>query len=250
MKLRGYTLLLIIICSSLDIHAQGEIDLGNNNYCSCISYEILESNSSKYVIRFKIHKINYDNILIKDSIYHLLSFDSEDKLQLVGEPALPCISQHIGIPPGCSFTAELTENEWADIPVGKIYPAQHPIVSTVQDSTFVICDSIYTCEKYESPLFESSEIMKWKGIDNVYLKICPFIYHPSSGKLSVLSDFTFSVNFFNTTDRGDGINCREYGKEDFIVFDNYNFIPYMETNSMERGMLSNDSCDLLIIVGN
>lgn len=241
----------IILFSNVEnnIYAQNWIVLDNDSI-SCISTSVLESSPSIYKVRFTIHKIKCDNTFQNDSIYQKLSFDKSNTLQNIGEPALPNIIQHIGLPSKSSYVTEIIENEWKDVTVGKIYPAQKPEVSTNVDSMFVICDSVYMCEKYDHPLLESSEIMTWKGIDNIYLTICPFRYHPSSNKLSVLSDFTLSVIFTNNVDKEMNMKDLKYEEKDLMAFNNYNFISTSKINPPMKNATTNDSCNYLIIVGN
>ena len=211
------------------------------------STSILQSNDTAYKVHFRINKIACE-LIEKDGVcYQKLSFDNFCTLQNPGEPALPTILQHIGIPLGTTLTPEITEHEWKQLDVGKVYPAQYPPVIGIC-STFVVCDSIYSCEQYAHPMLKSSETMKWKGVDNTYLTICPFRYHPASNKLYVLADFTLSV-IFHDTGRGN-TGRHSISEKDVAIFDNYGFLSYMCEGTGTKNATTNDSCDYLIIVGN
>ena len=246
---RVFLYFLVVICLvniDIEVIGQNTIALDDTKSNLCVSSEVLESNSSEYIIRFEISKLRYDNVKVENYNYQKIKFDSYCSLQNIGEPDLPTISKHIGIPTGCSIDIKLKETKWRDVSVGKIYPAQFPPTSNCLDIPFVISDSIYNSDEYLCPLIQYSDIQNWKGIENTFITICPFIYHPNSNLLSVLTDFTLFVTFTRNANKID--MPQRYSEEDLLLFDNKNFICCEDdSNRIDK---SGNTCDYLIIVGN
>lgn len=237
-----------IFCITNSTLAQTIIALDDNKSERCVTVEILESTSTNYKARIKVHKIKQTTEDVVFEEFQHLSFDDTYTLQNIGEPELPIIVQHIGLPLGCSYKAEIMEEKWETIPIGKIYPAQIPLTSNYTKNAFIISDKIYKSKQYHCDLIKSSEIMKWKEIENVYFTICPFKYYPSKNMLSVLSDFTLSISFDQDTKK-DIYNYIEPEAIDTKMFDNENFITeYIKTPLSKTS--SSINSDYLIIVGN
>ena len=242
------TFLIYIICTTNSTLAQTIIALDEDKSSRCVTIEIQESTSTNYKARIKVHKIKQkrEDVLFEE--YQHLSLDDTYSLQNIGEPKLPVIVQHIGLPWGCSYKAEIIDEKWETIPIGKIYPAQIPLTTNYTKNTFVISDEIYKSKQYHCDLIKSSEIMKWRGIENVYLTICPFKYYPSKNLLSVLSDFTLSISF-NQDTKKNICNYIEPEAIDTIIFDNKGFFTGNMKPPLNKTSSSIDS-DYLIIVGN
>ena len=216
---------------------------------TCVSITTLESNSNYYKINVKINQLNDETIIKNNQVFHQLSLDDNKTLRDVGKPALPVISQFIGLPVGCTFSSMITDEKWTDVCIGKIYPAQKPRTDISEDSTFAYSEEDYNVTCFKHQLLSESEVMTWKGIENVYLTLCPFKYYPLENRMSVLSEFTLIVRFSAKKQKTPHkITIKE---RDLSVFDNKNFLSmeYLESaSSMTR--TSNDDYDYLIIVGN
>lgn len=214
---------------------------------SSISLEILESSPTAYRIKVNIHYINDKVFCHNGETFHQLYFDDEtNTIQNEGEPALPVILQCIGLPNGKEYTAEITDKSWVDTTVGKIAPAQKPATNTGENEHFTISSEAYNCRIYNHELLMESNIMRWRGIDNVFLTICPFTYYPSENRLSVIREFVLTVRFSDVDGRVSADNAF-LGEEGLSLFDNKGF--YIG-NCPKRQASSNNGYDYLIIVGN
>lgn len=254
MKYKGkiwIQLTYFIFCITNSTLAQTIIALDEDKSDRCVTVKIQESTSTNYKARIKVHKIKQKTEDVVFEKYQHLLFDDTYTLQNVGEPELPVIVQHIGLPSGCTYKAEIIEQKWETIPIGKIYPAQIPLTTNYTTHTFVISDEIYKSKQYHCDLIKSSGIMIWKGIENVYLTICPFKYYPSKNMLSVLSDFTLSISFSHDTKK-DICNYIEPEAIDTKMFDNKDFLIRNKRNikSSHSKTSSSINSDYLIIVGN
>ena len=168
----------------------------------------------------------------------------------MGEPALPVITQNIGIPNGSIYDVQIVEEEWTDLELGTVYPAQELLTGQDVSSPFSFSDEVYNRSVYQPALFTVSDEMTWKGVSNIVLSICPFKYYPLSGKLSVLSKFNLEVTFRNNGERS--ISTISASDGDLRLFDNIGFLQPSETNrSLATGLSRNaNDYDYLIIVGN
>lgn len=230
------------------ILAQSYITVKEDGSDKCVTLEIVESTSANYKAKIRIHKIKNTTKVVGSEEYQHLFFDEINALQNVGEPALPVIVQHIGLPLGSSYKAEIIEDKWTTIPVKKIYPAQVPLVSEGTKKPFEISEKIYNSEEYYFDLMKKSDIMKWKGIENVFITICPFKYYPAKQMLSVLSEFTLSVSFDSSAKKDNNqFSCEE---ESMKVFDNIGFLPKDVMYTHTRFLPPSYDFDYLIIVGN
>ena len=229
--------------------AQSFISIDKENADRTVTVDIIESTPEVYKAKINIHKIKYSTIIVGSNTYKKLYFENNYTLQKVGEPALPLLIQHIGLPYGCSYKAELVEEKWINIPIGRIYPSQKPLITTNSNETFIISEDVYKDEQYSSVLLDNSDIMHWKGIDNVYLSICPFKYFPLKGILSVLSEFTLIVSF-NKDKKNDGDIHLLYEEADLKIFDNKDFLNNIHKESPDKSISPSIDYDYLIIVGN
>lgn len=62
--------------------------------------------------------------------------------------------------------------------------------------------------------------MKYKGVDNIAINICPFKYYPSIDSLSVLFDFVLNVRF---KQKDNFVNAKDetiFDKGSELLFDN------------------------------
>lgn len=238
----------LFIVAQYTAMSQNWIPLGTSSEEICLNCETIKSDSSSFVLHVSISGL-YDTVVKHNGTeFHQLSLGLDDYLQTIGEPALPLIKKNIGIPNGCAYSIEILDEQWVDVPTGKIEPTQEPSTSISQPS-FAISHSVYSSEVYSHPILIESAINIWKGIRNVVLSVCPFVYYPSGNKLSVMKDFTLSVSFM--PDASVERNVPMIEERDLDLFDNTGFSEYHE-NPIQRvaRVQDNINYDYLIIVGN
>ena len=240
-------LVIVIILCLIPNYGGASIIIQESNAKKCVSIEVTNS-SSQYVAKTKIHKINTEELSEEGEKYTKLWFDDLHTLQNIGEPALPVLIQHIGLPHNCSYDVQIKNEKWKKIQIGKIYPFQGYKTGMTVNSPFKIKEELYSEGTYEFPLIDESDIMTWKGIGNVYLSICPFKYYPSQNEIFVMTEYTLIVNFYHTKNDSDDRSFIDRGV-DLEVFDNSSFY---RTDMINKGSKSSLSCDsnYLIIVGN
>ena len=237
---------LIVGCVIHKVFSQEIITLDNSKIKHCYSEEIITSSPTEYKVRIKLHNFVSFKEEKEGRVFSRILLDNGITTQNLGEPSLPLVIQHIGIPPKSTYDIVLTEHKWIKKSTGLLYPVQNPFITKEENTNFILTDSIYKSSLYNYPLLDISNIYHWKNIDNIYIKICPFRYHPSENLLLVLSDFTLTIKF-----RNDNIESTDYpilSDKEKGYFDNPNFLPMNNEDSKFKS--TNDSCSYLIIVGN
>lgn len=240
---------LIMLCISFITQysfSEALIRLDTTATCQCVTTEVLHSDSHSYDIRMKMHFLKDEIVDVSGIEYHKISIEGQSFLENLGEPALPIITKHIGIPIGAGASVSITENQWTNIEIGRIFPAQN-YKNDNDDTHFNVSESIYANNFYTQQMLTISENTVWKGIENVYVTVCPFKYYPSQNVISVLTDFTLHVSF--VPNRNVPTEPAIYKEHDLKHFDNDNFIDTNHFANCFRS-ISDTIPNYLIIVGN
>lgn len=244
--------LLIAFFCTLAGYAQSWIPIGNSNKEVCVTEEVIESNSSIYKSKITINGFFDEVVTINGEQYHMISFDEGSFLYNVGEPQLPIISYLFATPSGAICNATISEVEWDDINLGKIYPAQKQCLESDPLPVFTINENIYRSNLFSHPLVIEGQEQTWRNIRNKSIEICPFKYYPSNNKLDVLKEFILEISFDENVDvrtiDKNSVNkavqwnmFKNLSKQDFIGMEN--------NKNMMKSNSSNDY-DYLVIVGN
>lgn len=223
-----------------NINAQEWIPIDVNKDTIAVSKEIIESNSSIYRVRFTIHGL-YDKLIENNyGRFHRLSFGNNAHLSIIGEPALPLLSQLVSIPNNGDYSISVEEVKWDEIEIGRIYPAQKPLFEGENSKTFSIKNNVYSND-YKPSIIHKGKEMDWRGIRNVNVSICPFIYHPNTNRLSILSDFILQICFSKSDKQNNGTNEDIWGLFDNSLeasramsysFNNYNYLIIVGNDSI------------------
>ena len=247
-QLKIFLLLCMFIIPSYT-NSKTVIAFDNEKTQKGYSTKILQSDNHSYKVRIKIHSLNDDLINVASETYHRIAIEGGSSLEKVGEPSLPTIIQHVGIPNGCMAKVSIQENQWYDFSIGKVFPSQNQLVNNDVATHFLIEDSIYGSDSYLPQILNVSEKNMWKGIGNIYIEICPFRYYPQQDTISVLSDFTLQVDFLSFADSENG--KYKYNNDDLCLFDNRNFggKTYVQEKN-ERTLSDTITPNYLIVVGN
>lgn len=219
------------------------IPIDNNKDRQCLSITTIESNENSYKARIEIHGYYDRQISIEGSNYHLLSFDEPTSLNIIGEPALPIISQLIALPKGNDFVVKITNERWTDnIHIGKIMPSQKSVLEKEKEPPFEIKDSVYEKNVYQTDIVYTGSLQKWRGISNRALTICPVKYMPQKGEMAVLMEFVLEITFNEET-----TGKKVFSNDMRLFLNRINTTTYNNEYSFRE---SSDSYDYLIIAGN
>ena len=243
-------LILYMLFGCIHVNAKTWIAFDSDSSQS-ITTDILESNLSCYRIHVKIHGLYDNNIQEGGYKYHQLSFMDGSSLCILGEPDLPVYSQLIAIPDNASCRASISDEKWTTLDIGAVYPAQQFLKGMEERNTFDLNRAIYGLSDYKPQKIRISKVMNWRGIDNVGIHICPFIYHPLSGKLEVMTDFTLEIQFARQKTSRLHSKKLPIRENDGNRFSNSNILPLIGTvTAQDMLRSSSDNYDYLIIAGN
>ena len=159
--------------------------------------ETIESNDEHYKFRVRIPGFYKTLVANSETTYASLNFENYNTLTNTGEPALPIITQMIGLPSSCiGCNVTLMDSTWTNIKIEKIHPYQTPLLETMESTTSIeIIPSAYTSTSYNPNHIKVSNIMNYKGMKNVTLQICPFKYYTLKDSLSIMTDFIVDIRF-------------------------------------------------------
>lgn len=239
-KVLRYIVLACYICINTLAYSQTKwVSLENNPKATAPTMTILTSDRTMYQVKVNIHGY-YDEIVNEESTnYHKISLGTGFTTTEIGQPAMPTIPQLIALPTNRLCTSSISEDKWVDVTIGRIHPYQKPLLETEQSAKFVVNESVYNQDLYKTFLINRSDTSIWRDIRNIAFSICPFKYFPQTNKLSVLTEFVFTVRF---SPQSDMPNSR-IKQKNLSIFDN-NFLVSNDVLSTD-----NTSYDYLIIVG-
>ncbi len=238
----------LLFCSlavSISAIAQEWLSIAGKQRGETVTKKILRDDASSYEVCMTINGL-LDNIVTReDKEYHSLSL-GEGTLQQVGAPALPIISELVAIPEGCQASVSVIEKKWKDISINQIFPFQQRKQGINTPSVFQIDGNAYSVSFIPS-ILETDEEQIFQNVKNVGVHICPFKYHPTIDKLSILFEFTLRVDF-TTQDGQNGVKVSlQEGNDKNGVFDNK--VYFREGLRSKSNDSQYDSYDYLIIVG-
>lgn len=222
-------LVIYSLCSSFQsLSSQTWIPIADDNNGKTISTEIIKSDAYCYWLKVRINRL-YEHIVKNDmGEFYNLSFDDPFHLMEVGSPALPLFLQTIAIPEGAVLSLSISEQNWKDINIGKIYPAQTPCNDNSTDFNFTYNKKVYEMPFTPSLIIQGKE-MRWRNIRNTTIAVCPFKYDAQQNKLSVLKEFVLQVEFKYSENsnkkRGFTTVNNDYGLFDNIIIDSIDIVP-------------------------
>lgn len=204
------------------VSSQTWIPISNSKATVGVSSKVLEESKSVYKVNFLINGIQ-DREVVKDGVvYHQLSLNNYPGLLThVGEPELPVITHQVALPAGATYKVKIVEMQWDKIAIGKLYPAQNNLSDIEKSTDLVVQETVYNGKEYTPEILNVSEKMRWRGIDNINIAICPFKYYPQDNTLSVLSQFILQVEFAESgADRQSGSTNLAAAGDDLHIFGN------------------------------
>ena len=242
----NYRLFKIITALSLlpflgNAYSQEWIALSNEQKGEIVSMEVLEDNLSAYKVRYRINGINDYPITNERGEFHRISLDNDNNISVIGAPSLPLVNRFVAIPESANISVSIVEGKWTEIEIGKIYPVQRPTLENEKATDFVINEKAY------QEIFAPQQILmgkekEWRGIRCINLSICPFLYNPTLGRLSVMYEFVLQINFLKDVLPLQTKKVYE-NADPFHMFDNHIFL------DSSIGHRNAPEGDLLIIVG-
>ena len=134
--------MMITLCG-IPSYAESSFIFHKADTNKCVSIDVIKSTCSQYKATIKINKINSEELLENGGKYIKLWFDELHTLQNIGEPALPIIVQHIGLPHNCTYNVQIINETWERITINRIYPFQGYIIWLSLKLSFSTCSEIH-----------------------------------------------------------------------------------------------------------
>lgn len=219
--MRRINILLFLICLQLHFeraYSSVWIPVGSEEQGDCLTMTVLKNDASSYQVEVVVNGLYDDQITNQHGVFHRLSLGVGGNLLNSGEPTLPLISRLIAIPTSKIAYSSIIEEQWADVEVGTILPAQIPPKDYKKKTSFYMNKHAYS-KPFIPTLVSQSEEQTWRGIKNVGVSVCPFKYYPTENRLSVLKKFVLEVNFEINDSLADESVSYE-ANDDYGLFDN------------------------------
>lgn len=241
----------MLVCGMVNAQNWIPLDKQEEKVDKNISTEIIKSNQEGYIVRVVIHGLYNEIIDNEYGEFHRLSIGRGNNLSIIGEPSLPLFSQSIAIPSGAKLSAKITDEQWTDIEIGKIMPAQEALLENELPKGFYYNKKVYS-NNYIPSLLKVGQIMQWRNIQNTDLTVCPFKYYPQENRLSIMKEFVLEVSF--TYAKKQGTKIFSESEDPYCLFDN---LPYKDAGQIKSRnnfettrSLNSEYYNYLIIVGN
>lgn len=188
---------LFIFASAIFFHfsstfSQEWVSLNGKQQREAVNMTVLQSDALGYKVKVTVNGLYDETVQNEKGTFHSLSLGRVERLLTMGSPALPCINQIIAIPPDATMSVSVEEDEWKDLEIGLVYPAQSQYLE--KNDVFHINDTVYQHSFIPSTVKVGKE-STWRGIRHAGVSVCPFKYYPQENRLSVLCSYTLKVEF-------------------------------------------------------
>ncbi len=210
MKTNKSILTLLLFICNISLYAQEWVSLNGFRNIQKPIIEINTSSAHELIFSVKVLGFLSQKVNFNDVTYNEIYFPEYQTLNEIGKPALPVITELIGIPRSAGFKITITDSTWVQLTSYNVYPFQRPLLETEKSISFDINNELYSSShKYPETIFEYSELMNWRGIENRNLIICPFRYNPQKQILEVMTDFTIKIEFPSSTKLKEALNSNK-----------------------------------------
>lgn len=200
MKTNKLLLIQLLLICSISLFAQDWVSLDDSKNAQKPSIEIISSTSQEFTFKVKVFGFYNQEISINNTPYDEIYFPDYNTLKEVGKPALPVITELIGIPPQTDFSMTIIDSTWKQLSDFNIAPYQKSLLETEKRTSVDLNKEFYSSSfNYPEKVFEYSELMSWRGIENRNMTVCPFRYNPNKQLLDVMIEFTVKIEFTSKT---------------------------------------------------
>lgn len=176
--------------------SQEWVSLNNDYTIQKPKCRIISSNKEETIIKFIINGFYRDTVEIDGDIYHKLFFPEYQTLNDIGKPALPIISELIGIPNNCNINLSIIDSSIILLDGYEVYPYQKPLLENEIAEKFHINRNFY----FSSELFPAnslfiSEPMIWRDIKNINMILAPIKWNPKNKSLYIFEEITIKIKY-------------------------------------------------------
>jgi hypothetical protein len=161
---------------------------------------VISSDNLETIINIEIKGFYKEDVNVQGDTYQKLEFPGYFTTQTIGKPALPIISELIGIPNDKNVRISIVDSTRTVLSGYKVYPFQTPLDESEEPIAFDIDEEFYLSNSYfpETSAAVSSPMI-WRNVRNVNMILMPIKNNPTSGNLEILSNFTVRIEYYGTS---------------------------------------------------
>lgn len=176
--------------------SQEWVSLNNFNTVQKPLIKIISSNQKETFIKITVKGFYKEEVKIDGDIYHKLRFPEYQTLNEIGMPALPIITELIGIPSNSRINVSIIDSSRIKLDGYKVYPYQKPLLENENAEKFHINNIFYSSsENFPVKSIYISKPMIWRDIKNSNMVLSPIKWNPQNGSLYILKEFTVKIEY-------------------------------------------------------
>ena len=176
--------------------SQEWISINGNNTPEKPEVTVISSDEHETIIHVSIKGFYKEDIVVDGITYQKLKFPGYFTTQTIGKPALPVITEMIGIPNDKNVNIFVINSKKIEILNYYVYPFQTPLLENEEPLRFDIDEKFYLSGSYFPEISTKvTSPMIWRNIRNVNIAIMPVKNNPATGSLQILSEFIIKIEY-------------------------------------------------------
>ncbi|UCD63007.1 MAG: hypothetical protein JSW34_09635, partial [Candidatus Zixiibacteriota bacterium] len=162
---------------------------------------VLSSTETETVIRVTAHGFWATEIAEDGQIFQALNFPGYGTALEIGKPAVPVISERVGIPGSANVSVSVVDAVEVTLPGYNVHPFQTPLRESEQRVTFDIDRGLYSQNAfYPEVQAQVSQPRLWRDLRIVVLQFNPITFNPVTGELKACTEMTVKLAYTGTSD--------------------------------------------------
>ena len=195
------TILFILVMAASAFGSQQWISLNGTSEPNKPTATIVSSNDQETIVRIKISGFWTSQRSENDEQFTSLRFPGYATTLEIGKPALPVVSELMGIPGGAHVSASVVDSRHVTLTGYNVYPFQTPLHEGEKRVTFDIDRSFYQQNAfYPEVMAQVGDPGIWRDLRVVNLKVNPLAYNPATGELRACSEITVKLEYSGKSD--------------------------------------------------
>ncbi len=162
---------------------------------------VLTSNETETVIKFTVYGFWSHNVTEDAVTYQALKFPGYATTLEIGKPAVPVISEMVGVPGSANISVSVIDVKEETLPGYNVYPFQTPLHEREQRIQFDIDRAVYQQnEFYPAVQATTGDPGIWRDLRIVNLRVSPITFNPVTGEIKACTELTVRLEYTGTSD--------------------------------------------------
>jgi hypothetical protein len=211
---------------------------------------VVSSNDQETILHVKLKGFFVEDVLVDGTTYHQLSLPGYTyaTTRIVGKPALPVISEVVGIPENKNAEITITNTNEVDLTGYNVYPFQTPLMETGVPNGFDLDQVFYNSgDFFPADNASKSDPMIWRSIRVMSIMLSPFKNKPSSGALQILKEFNVVITYSGISTQNVLSSEARFISNEYEAMYNSLVINYDDLPLNRKEQRDSDDYDYLII---